>query len=36
MLAFSNKENATKYGSTLEEDSLVMALNLIDGDQIEQ
>lgn len=33
MLAFSDKESAARYGSTLEEDSMVMPLTLKNGSQ---
>ena len=36
LLAFCDKESAIKYGKGLAEDSMVMALNLTRGDQVEQ
>lgn len=36
LLAFTDKDSAIKYGKKLEEDSLVLPLTLVNGDQNEQ
>lgn len=36
LLAFINKDSAVEYGKGLEEDSMVMSLTLVNGDQNEQ